>query len=145
VPSHTVQIMPELMDRIGLLKSETIKAVTAAYPVIGQSPRELLMLGAETLQRQDNDQLWLPIKYGPTLIRMNTAKAEYITNALKTLPRIWNRSALGESRKTAGAGLFASWRRGGVRSSLPKPPPVSESTRGAPLEVSPSWERWELG
>ena len=26
VPSPTVQIMPELMDRIGLLKSETIKA-----------------------------------------------------------------------------------------------------------------------
>lgn len=44
VPSPTVQIMPELMDRIGLLKSETIKAVTAAYPVIGQSRRELVML-----------------------------------------------------------------------------------------------------
>ena len=86
VPSPTVQIMPELMDRIGLLKSETIKAVTAAYLVIGQSRRELLILGAETLHRQDNDQLWLPIKYGPTLIRMNTAKAEYVTNALKTLP-----------------------------------------------------------
>jgi hypothetical protein len=85
VPSPAVQIMPKLINRMGLLKAETIKAVTAAYLVIGQYHRELLMLGASKLQNPDSDQLWLRVSHAPNVIRMNTVKADYISAALKTL------------------------------------------------------------
>jgi hypothetical protein len=77
--------MPKLIDRMGLLKAETIKAVTSAYLVIRQYRRELLMLGATKLQNPDNDQLWLPTAHGPNVIRMNTVKADYVSAALKSL------------------------------------------------------------
>jgi hypothetical protein len=85
VPAPAVQIMPKLIDRMGLLKAETIKAVTSAYLVIGQYRRELLMLGAAKLQNPDSDQLWLPVAHGPNVIRMNTVKADYISVAVKSL------------------------------------------------------------
>jgi hypothetical protein len=53
--------------------------------VVGQYRRELLTLGAKTLQHPDNDQLWLRTTHAPTLIHMNTVKADYISAALKTL------------------------------------------------------------
>jgi hypothetical protein len=85
VPPPAVQIMPKLIDRLGLLKADAIKAVTSAYLVIGQYRRELLTLGATTLQNPDNDQLWLQVAHAPNVIRMNTAKADYISAALKSL------------------------------------------------------------
>jgi hypothetical protein len=85
VPSPAVQIMPKLIDRMGLLSAETIKAVTSAYLVIGQYRRELLTLGAAKLQNPDNDQLWLPVGHASNVIRMNTVKADFISVALKAL------------------------------------------------------------
>jgi hypothetical protein len=85
VPPPKVQILPEVIDRLGLLKSDTIKTVTSAYLVIGQYKRELLTLGAQTLNSAENDQLWLDAKHRTSVIRMNTVKADYISKALTEL------------------------------------------------------------
>jgi hypothetical protein len=85
VPSPEIMLMPKLIDRMGLLKAETIMAVSCAYLMIGQYRRELLMLGATKLQNPDSDQLWISADHGPNVVRMNTVKADAISVALRTL------------------------------------------------------------
>jgi hypothetical protein len=85
LPPPWVRIMPKLIDRMGLLGSETVRTVTATYIVIEQTRRELLTLGAKPSDNPDNDHLWLPAAYAPTVIKMNTVKADYIGKALAAL------------------------------------------------------------
>jgi hypothetical protein len=85
VPLLKVQLLPELLHKIGLLKAEVIMAVTSAYIMIGQDKRELLMLGGETPETAGDEQVWLLKRHGPTLIKMNTVKAGVIDTALKAL------------------------------------------------------------
>jgi hypothetical protein len=56
--------------RAAVLNAYVVKTVTAAYLVIEQTRRELIMLGATRLQNPDNDQLWLPARSAPDVVRL---------------------------------------------------------------------------
>jgi hypothetical protein len=80
----SVQIMPELIDKLGLLPAKVIKEVTGAYILIGQYKQDLLFLSDISGTESENG-VFMSAGVAPTVIKLNTVKADVIGRALEVL------------------------------------------------------------
>jgi hypothetical protein len=88
--AHSVQIMPQLLPKLGLLDETTIKDVTTAYGLIDQYCYHLIMLGGQLIPEMPANQrvVSLSDQLAGKAARINRSRAQVIQRAVARLDAI---------------------------------------------------------
>jgi hypothetical protein len=87
VPQPSTDLTPELLPKLGLLNTETIRKVMDAYTVTRGYLSRLVLLGGR-LQRglpRDREQVYLDSRHGKTVATMNVVMAGVVKEAMDAL------------------------------------------------------------
>jgi hypothetical protein len=88
VPCPTVKIFPEMLPKIGLLQSDTIKAVMGAYILTEQYHYQLILLGGK-LQPDDMPEVQQLVHVGTEqakmVIELNNVTAGFVKTGIDAL------------------------------------------------------------
>jgi hypothetical protein len=87
VPEPSIKILPEMLPKIGLLRSETIRKVMSAYILTEQYLDGLILLGGnlQTNMPENHQIVYMDAQFTKTVVRMNEVKAEVVKEAMAAL------------------------------------------------------------
>jgi hypothetical protein len=87
IPEPSVKIFPELISKLGLLKSDTITSIMTAYLLTEQYLDGLILLGGtlQTNMPEGRQMVYLNAEHADTVRKMNEIKAGPVKDAMGAL------------------------------------------------------------
>jgi hypothetical protein len=110
--AHSVQVLPHVLSKIGLLDPVPVRKVMDAYILVNQYFDSILMLGGDMQKDTSRDRriAIVPPDRTKYVIGLNTSNAEMIAEALASLqPHLKKATASG--RQLWGVKLRCAWRK----------------------------------
>jgi hypothetical protein len=85
--SHSVQVFPHVLAKIGLLDAEAVRRVVDAYVIIEQYSEGLILLGGTLRQDMPEGRrvVYLDAQHAEIVAGINRSRAEFINGAIRTL------------------------------------------------------------
>jgi hypothetical protein len=87
VPEPSIKLLPEMLPKIGLLRSDTIRKVMDAYILTEQYLEQLILLGGTlpTDMPKNSRLVYLDAKRAKFVIEFNRTKAHAVKEAIDAL------------------------------------------------------------
>ena len=85
--SHSIQVFPHVLPKIGLLDAKAVRSVVDAYVIIEQYSEGLILLGGSLrLDMPEGRRLiYLDANHAASVAEINRKRAEFIDGAIRAL------------------------------------------------------------